>query len=255
MEKEIFKLNIRKEMLIIVLLLSLLIFSNSLYNLISWQIDNRNTKKQVTFIDENFSLEEVVNEEKPSLMYTADFTNLKKINNEVVAFIKVNGTSISYPVVQAKDNEFYLNRSFNKRKNSAGWIFMDYRNTLEDRNIIIYGHGRMDNTMFGSLRSLLTKSWFNSKNNHYLNLITEENSYLYQIFSVYNIKRNSNEHIKVNFNNDDLFKLFITEIEIRSNFKFDLEVSYTDKIITLSTCRNDKEFVVVHAKLIEKVDF
>ena len=69
---------------------------------------------------------------------------LLKENQETVSWITVNGTNINYPVVQHSDNEYYLNHSFDGSENSAGWIFLDYRNNIEntEKNTIIYGHSR-----------------------------------------------------------------------------------------------------------------
>ena len=68
-------------------------------------------------------------------------------------------TNINYPVVQTNDNEYYLGRAFDKSKNDAGWVFMDYRNDVNNLsdNTIIYGHGRLDKTVFGSLKNALKK--------------------------------------------------------------------------------------------------
>ncbi len=56
-----------------------------------------------------------------------DFDKLKEQNNEAIAWIKVNNTNIEYPVVKTKNNEFYLNHSFDKSENLGGWIFADYK--------------------------------------------------------------------------------------------------------------------------------
>ena len=49
---------------------------------------------------------------------------------------------INYPFVQTSDNDYYLNHSFNKKYNDAGWVFMDYRNNASnfDKNTILYAH-------------------------------------------------------------------------------------------------------------------
>ena len=72
--------------------------------------------------------------------YTIDFNKLKEQNKETVAWIKVNNTNIEYPVLKADNNNFYLNHSFDRSKNSAGWIFADYRNKIDntDKNIVIW---------------------------------------------------------------------------------------------------------------------
>ena len=63
-----------------------------------------------------------------------DFTELKKVNSDVKGWIQVNGTNINYPFVQTKDTKFYLNHSFDKKYNDAGWVFLDYRNNIDLSN-------------------------------------------------------------------------------------------------------------------------
>ncbi|UKI28161.1 MAG: class B sortase [Clostridium sp.] len=65
------------------------------------------------------------------------FNELKKINKDVKGWIEVNGTTIDYPYVQTNNNNFYLNHTFDKTSNGAGWIFLDYRNNtnFEDKKI------------------------------------------------------------------------------------------------------------------------
>ena len=96
-----------------------------------------------------------------------------------------NGTNINYPYVQTTDNDYYLTHAFNKTRNSAGWVFLDYRNNpdLSDKNNIIYAHGRYDNTMFGTLKNALTNGWLKNKDNFVIKLSTPyENSLVFITF-------------------------------------------------------------------------
>ena len=68
-----------------------------------------------------------------------DINKLKTFNPDTIGFIKVMGTNINYPFVQTLDNDYYLNRSYDKTYNNAGWIFLDYRNNeFNDKNSKIY---------------------------------------------------------------------------------------------------------------------
>ena len=82
-----------------------------------------------------------------------NFTELLKKNPDTVGWIKVDGTKVNYPIVQAEDNDYYLSHAFNKRSNAGGWVFADYRVDFKDfgRNTIIYGHNMNNKTMFGSI--------------------------------------------------------------------------------------------------------
>lgn len=126
----------------------------SILYIIKWYHDSKQNKK----LEEKIS--EVVigeNNDNTEMEYRIDFEKLKRINNQVVGWIKVNGTQVEYAVVQAKNNNYYLKRNLEKDYNAGGWIFADYKNKLDgtDKKIVIYGHNMKDNSMFGSLKNIL----------------------------------------------------------------------------------------------------
>ena len=182
-----------------------------------------------------------------------NINELKGQNSDTVGWINVNNTNINYPFVQTGDNDFYLTHSFDKSYNDAGWIFLDYRNNsnFEDRNNIIYGHSRLDKTMFGSLSKVLNSSWYNNKDNHVIRISLDSVNTLWQIFSVYKIKTET-YYITTNFNSDSDYLEFLNTIKDRSLYDFNANLNKDDKILTLSTCYSDTERTVVHARLIKK---
>lgn len=173
-------------------------------------------------------------------------------NPETVAWIQVNGTNINYPVVQHEDNEYYLEHDFYQRKTNIGWIFGDYRNNFENfnNNTIIYGHNLINGTMFGSLPNLLNSTWFATPNKNYIKLSTKTTNSIWQIFSVYKIAPTT-DYLQAKFNSANTYQEFLNTLKNRSEHQFDIELDYTDKIITLSTCDNTgTNRVAVHAKLV-----
>lgn len=173
-------------------------------------------------------------------------------NEETVAWIQVNGTNINYPVTMHNDNSFYLEHDFYKRKTNIGWIFADYRDNFEafNNNTIIYGHNLINRTMFGSIPYMLKNNWFKKANNHYIKLSTKTTNSIWQIFSVYKIEPTT-DYLQTNFNSTSSYQAFLNKIKNRSSYKFNLNVDYTDKIITLSTCDDTgTKRIAVHAKLI-----
>ena len=183
-----------------------------------------------------------------------DFDKLKKMNSDIVGYIEVDNTNISYPVVKSSDNSYYLNHSYKKEKNNIGSIFLDYRNDLDNlsKNNIIYGHGRLDNTMFGSLNNLLDSSNLDSKESYYITLSTPKSIMTFKIFSVYTIPKEG-YYIKTYFSSNKYFKEFLETIMKRSIYNFNTDLNTNDKILTLSTCKdNFGKRVVVHAKLLKK---
>ena len=115
-----------------------------------------------------------------------NFDELLSKNSDTVGWIKIDGTSVNYPVVQTSDNDYYLSHAFNKKKNSGGWIFADYRVDFEDfgKNTIIYGHNMNNKTMFGSVPQMLYKSYLNNSNNYYIKISTPTCNTVWKLFSI-----------------------------------------------------------------------
>ena len=232
-------------LIVYMILLFILIYSG--IKIYKWYKDKTSNKEIVEQIKETVVVEDK-NEYKEE--YTIDFNKLKEQNKETVAWIKVNNTNIEYPVVKADNNNFYLNHSFDKSENLAGWIFADYRNKFDntDKNIIIYGHNMRDGSMFGSLKNILNSDWYENEENTNITLYTENEKCIYKVFSIYKIE-SEDYYIKTEFSNDNEFEQFVNTIKNRSIKKFDIDVSKEDNILTLSTCANNNRYrIVLHAK-------
>ncbi len=257
------------------IIIFLIVFIYSTYKIIYWKIDEIKTNKQLEELNNLASIEEsntnpedlIVNppdedeEEQTNNDYwdyikipliNVNFDDLLIKNSDTVGWLFVDGTNINYPVVQSKNNSYYLYHSFDKSKNYAGWIFADYRNNMVSlgKNTIIYGHGRLDKTMFGTLKYIVKSSWFKDTENHIVKLSTPTENTLWQVFSVYHIPTES-YYITTDFGTDESFELFINTMKERSFYNFEATVNKDDKVLTLSTCWNKKERVVLHAKLIK----
>lgn len=266
------KLKWKNIILILMVLILFITLNISIYNIIKWKLDSNKTNEEINTIQENANIEEVqdnkgteiikqakkIPKENPYWDYikmnmiNVNFDNLKKINSDVVGWIKVNGTNINYPFVQSKDNKYYLTHSFSKSYNNAGWVFLDYRNNnINNRNTIIYAHGRTDKTMFGTLRKVLNNGWINNTNNYVIKISTEKENSLWQIFSIYHIPT-TNDYLQTEFKDKREYQRFLNILKNRSNHNFNTSITSNDTILTLSTCYNDSEKMVVHAKLIKK---
>ena len=232
-------------LIVYIILLFILVYSG--IKIFKWYKDKTKSNEIAKQIKDTVMIE---NEDKEE--YAINFNKLKEQNNETVAWIKVNNTNIEYPVVKAKNNDFYLNHSFDKSRNLAGWIFADYRNKFDgtDKNIVIYGHNMKDDSMFGSLKWVINDDWYNNEDNKYITLITENETQVYEVFSVYQIEK-EDYYIQTNFNTEKEFSEFIETIAKRSKKDFYVDVNKEDNILTLSTCANNNKYrVVLHAKKI-----
>lgn len=186
-------------------------------------------------------------------LISVDFNSLINKNKDTVAWVKLNGTNINYPVVQTTDNNYYLHHAFDNSYNEAGWVYMDYRNNPEDfnQNTIIYGHGMNNNTIFGSLRYVVDSWWYENPDNHILKISTKYENTLWQVFSVYTIPEES-YYLQTDFDDYEKFTEFLGNLSSRSFYNFGVQLNQNDKIVTLSSCYNNQLRVVLHAKLIKK---
>ena len=182
-----------------------------------------------------------------------DFSNLLFTNKDTVAWIYLRNTNINYPVLQTINNDYYLNHSFDKSYNDAGWVFLDYRNDFNTSlNNIIYGHSRYDGSVFGTLRNVLEESFLKDKNNHIIKISTPTANTLWQIYSVYTIKEET-YYIKTDFASDE-YKTWQNDMLKRSIYNFNTTLLDNDRTLTLSSCYNNEDVrVVVYAKLIKEL--
>jgi len=265
------KKNYKKIINISILIISIIFLLYSLFNIFIWKKDSNKTNSQIKEIvkiveikeleitnnEEIIEQKEEIPESNPYWDYIkmnlidVNFEELKKINPDTKGWIKVNGTNINYPYVQTSDNKFYLTHTFDKSYNKAGWVFQDYRNNETSRNTILYAHGRVDTTMFGSLKNILKSNWVKNKDNFIVKTSNEKENSLWQVFSVYKIPTTS-DYLQVEFYSNDEFYNWANMLLKRSNYNFNTTINETDNIITLSTCSNDEQRIVLHAKLIKK---
>ena len=250
------KKNKKYKKIILNIIIYMILFFVLIYSgikIFKWYKDKTSNNKIAEQIKSTVIFEgENNNENENKEEYTVDFNKLKEQNAETVAWIKVNNTNVEYPVVKTTNNSFYLNHSFDKSKNSAGWIFADCKNKFDntDKNIVIYGHNMRDGSMFGSLKNILNSDWYENEENTNITLFTENEKCIYKVFSVYKIE-SEDYYIKTEFSNENEFEKFIETLKKRSIKNFNIDISKSDNILTLSTCANNNKYrVVLHAKKI-----
>lgn len=186
--------------------------------------------------------------EEPKFM--VEFDKLLASNSDTVAWIRFEEPEvISYPIVQGKDNDKYLNTTFEGKRNSSGAIFMDAANAADftNRNTFIYGHNMKNGSMFGKLRKFKNSS-FCSENPYFFIYTPDGMCSRYQIFSVCIVKDTSYS-FEMNYPTDEAYADYISYIRGISLYSVDVEVTTDSRIVTLSTCTNvsDDERLLVHA--------
>ena len=175
-------------------------------------------------------------------------SELQAQNPDTVGWIEIPGTGISYPLMQADDNAYYLNHTFSGKVNSAGSIFMEQLNSSDftDLHTIIYGHNMKNGSMFAGLKNYSSPSYLVSHPTVYLDLA--DGTHAYQIFSVYEAAADSDSYT-IGFAPDEQYEEYLRTIKGRSEYDTGVDVTKDDFIITLSTCtRSGEDRYLVHAK-------
>lgn len=219
------------------------------YKVFTWKKDNDEVveiKEEIKPLIKTETIEE-------KTKYNINFEELKKKNPDTVAYLKVNNTKIDYVVVKGDDNSYYLTHNFDKKYNIAGWVFADFHNKFDgtDKNIIVFGHNMKSGSMFGTLKRAFRRQWYNNPDNRNIVFVTPDGEHIYEIFSMYTIKAEM-YYMTTSFNSDDEFNKFINKVKGRSIHDFEIDVSTSDQILTLSTCASGSSYRnVIHAKKIK----
>lgn len=186
-----------------------------------------------------------------ALDITVNFEELKAQNPDIVGWVYIKGTKINYPVVQAKDNAYYLKHTFYGNYNGAGTIFMDCANDagLSDKNTILYGHHMKNGSMFAALDNY--SEWWFYREHPVIYYITPEKNYRVDVMAAYETTGTSDAY-RIKFQTYDEFYAYVKERRKKSLIDTSwLPVNIMDNLMTFSTCNYDRRDgrMVVQGKL------
>lgn len=206
----------------IIIIIFTIIFLICLYLVVQFYMEySKSNKEQDTLIKDVVSEDVGIKERK------IDWEKLKSINQDIIGWIKIDNTKIDYPILKS-NNSYYLNHSYNKQYNPSGSIFIMDRNLCVSKETIIYGHNRMNGTMFSELSKYMNEEFLNS--HRVLYIYTPEKNYKGEIFSIYSI----NIYEEKNNTKDLSFEKEISYYKNKSEYKTDIK--NIEKIVKLSTC-------------------
>lgn len=164
-----------------------------------------------------------------------DFSALRQQNPDVLGWILIPGTRVSYPVVQGTDNSYYLDHTWRGGKNSVGAIFMECRNSsdLSDFNTIIYGHRMNNRSMFGTLSQYKSRSYWQA--HPYVYLTDDSGTHRYEIFAAGEVSVDSDVY-RLGLRSDSSRQSFLDSCLALSALNTGVTPHTYDKVLTLSTC-------------------
>lgn len=193
-----------------------------------------------TYAEEIFEKTVILPEENAEDMIEVDFDLLHAQNEDVVAWIYCPDSPINYPIVQGEDNAYYLNHLLDGNRNSAGTLFMDYRNAedFSDWNSVIYGHNMKNGSMFGALSNYREQEYFESHPVIYL--YTPEQNYRINVLAGFVTEANAEMYSAFNPNEEEKVALLKNWLDA-SHFDSEIHPTAENRLVTLSTCSYEYE--------------
>ncbi|MGB4587974.1 MAG: class B sortase [Clostridiaceae bacterium] len=174
----------------------------------------------------------IINEKIP--IASNPFAKYFSINPDFAGWLTIGDTKVNYPVARGSDNTYYLEHSFEKKKNELGSIFMDYRNVGMgvDSHTVLYGHYTESGYMFGDLDRYLSKKYLDAHSEIvFSDPYTERH---YRIFSVH-VSPPDGAILPVGISGEE-FLQYVSLLKEYSVHLLDVSVTETDHILTLVTC-------------------
>lgn len=179
-----------------------------------------------------------------------DFAACLAQNDDFIAWIRIPGTNVDYPVVWTDDAEHYLHHTFTGKQGAAGTLFSlmktDY--SIPSRNIAIYGH-HLKSTgekMFTSLMRYKNPDFYEDNQTIVLDSLYRHSEYT--IFAVVNMKTGDWEPSRTTFSGDAAFMAFVNRAKSESLYDTGVEVGADDHILTLITC--DRSYAGKEGRLV-----
>lgn len=176
-----------------------------------------------------------------------DFDELRKVNPDIVAWLYYENTNINYPIVQGKDNDYYLHITFEGTWAVGGTLFVDAVTAapFDQFNTIVYGHHMKDHSMFGDIQDLKDQDY--CKEHPQFELVTPEGKYHLKICAFLNQPADS-EIYTTNIQAEEDKQKYIDLVRSLASYVTDESMSTDDRLVVLSTCAyeyQDARYMVI----------
>ena len=197
---------------------------------------------------------EVKDETSMKRTYTEiDFAGMRAVNEDVIGWIQILDSPVDYPLLDADDNKYYLNHTYDRQWSSYGSIFLEPRNNpdLSERHLVIYGHNMVNESMFGSLLEYKNQEYADTHPE--ITICMTDRDLIYRVFSAYTAHVDSAAY-RMSFSDDASFMEMAEQMKANSVIAADVMPTAEDQVLTLSTCTPEgakKYRFIVNAVLVE----
>lgn len=250
----------KKALYIVTIILLLVVFGFSAFQVINYFIEGKETQEQFDALaqikeeaknaataptqetveaTEPAEETEPTGETEPTML--PEYAELYAINDDLVGWITIAGTRVDYPVMQTPDNpNYYLKRNFEGMDNVRGCIYVreECDVYMPSDNVTIYGHNMRDGSMFADLHKYLDKEVWEENPLIFFDTLYEYHTY--KIFAVFNTTASIGEGFSYHqfevAESEEDFNEFIATIKSLQEYETGITPVYGDKIICLSTC-------------------
>ena len=175
------------------------------------------------------------------------FGKLYQTNSDIFGWLSIPDTSVNHPVVSSstKSAAYYRSHLFDGSVNRYGTIYTTSASSNADynRNLIVYGKNMGDGTMFSELESFLDIDKYKNVPTFTFDTLYFENKW--KIFSVFKINSKSrSSFLKTSFFDDNEFSEYLESVEKLSAIETNIDVTYSDQIITLVSLGESTDVVM-----------
>ena len=216
----------------------------------SKESSSKETKNKAQNKTENKTVEQ---KDYGSHYYSNDINwkSTQKVSSDIVAWINIKNTPISYPVFYKKNDNpkdpYYLYRNYKKEYDMYGSIYVNpaSKQVLKSKNIILMGHNMDDGSMFHSLTNY---GGMKGNLDFYIKSPTislkhNDKKDIYKIISVMKIDSTDKSFNSLvgEFYSSAEFMNYVYQVKARSLINTNIKVNENDSLLTLSTCSYEYE--------------
>ena len=174
-------------------------------------------------------------DEHAARLLEVDIGALQAVNEEVLGWLEIPGTAVSYPLMQGPDNQYYLEHTWDRELSAAGAIFLESQcnSDLSGFNTVVYGHRMRDGSMFGPLKHYKEQSYWEE---HPFAYVTDgQVCRRYEVFAAYEVSVTGTAY-QLGFPGEEDRQAFLDDCTTRSVIETGVRPTVHDQILTLSTC-------------------
>lgn len=162
-------------------------------------------------------------------------------NEDVRGILEISNTDYKVPIMQGKDNEYYLKHTPYNKKSRLGSIYLDYRVDIDSsKKLLIYGHNSSKIEMpFKILENYYDEKYY--QEHKYIEITSSKEKKKYEIFSVY-VETEDFDYMNINFKTTNEYLKHINKLKNKSMYDTGIELKSTDEILILQTCSEHKDY-------------